>query len=61
MEVVWWCISMDESLALLGLLCKKNIKWNNLKDKPFYEIKKDFRIGEIKTDFVSRNEFKYDP
>lgn len=55
MEVVWWCISMDESLALLGLLCKKNIKWNDLKDKPFYEIKKDFRTGEIKTDFESGN------
>lgn len=48
---------MDESLALLGLICKKNIKWNDLKDKPFYEKKKDFRTGEIKTDFESGNAF----
>lgn len=33
------------------------ISFNNLKDKPFYEIKKDFRAGEIKTDFESGNAF----
>lgn len=31
--------------------------FNDLKDKPFYEEKKDFRTGEIKTDFESGNAF----